>query len=76
MISYEHPVVSLHLLWWKRSGDMRICNDFLWLNARTITDAYPLPHSSDALAALGGNAFFSTSDLTSGYYNVEVHEAD
>ncbi len=25
---------------------------------------------------MGGNAYFSTMDLTSGYYNVEVHEDD
>lgn len=60
----------------KKSGDLRICNDFRWLNARTVKDAHPLPHPADALAALGGNAFFSTMDLTSGYYNVEVHEDD
>uniref|UniRef100_A0AAV2IS10 ribonuclease H n=1 Tax=Knipowitschia caucasica TaxID=637954 RepID=A0AAV2IS10_KNICA len=60
----------------KKSGDLRICNDFRWLNARTVKDAHPLPHPADALAALGGNAFFSTMDLTSGYYNVEVHEED
>lgn len=60
----------------KKSGDLRICNDFRWLNARTLKDAHPLPHPADALAALGGNAFFSTMDLTSGYYNVEVHEED
>lgn len=44
--------------------------------ARTVKDAHPLPHQADALAALGGNVFFSTMDLTSGYYNVEVHEED
>ena len=32
--------------------------------------------TSNALAALGGNAFFSTMDLTSGFYNVEGHEED
>lgn len=64
------------VLVWKKTGDLRICNDFRWLNARTIKDAHPLPHPADALSALGGNAFFSTMDLTSGYYNVEVHEAD
>ena len=61
------------VLVWKKSGDLRICNDFRWLNARMVKDAHPLPHPSDALAALGGNTFFSTMDLTSGYYNVEVH---
>lgn len=64
------------VLVWKKSGDVRICNDFRWLNARTVKDAHPLPHPADALAALGGNAYFSTMDLTSGYYNVEVHEDD
>lgn len=64
------------VLVWKKSGDLRLCTDFRLLNARTIKDAHPLPHQADALAALGGNAFFSTMDLTSGYYNVEVHEDD
>ncbi|KAL3999269.1 calcium/calmodulin-dependent serine protein kinase [Sarotherodon galilaeus] len=60
----------------KPNGDLRICNDFRWLNARTVKDAHPLPHQSDALAALGGNVFFSTMDLTSGFYNVRLHEDD
>lgn len=69
---YASPLVLV----WKKNGDLRLCTDFRWLNARTIKDAHPLPHQADALAALGGNAFFSTMDLTSGYYNVEVHEED
>ncbi|XP_061740923.1 uncharacterized protein LOC133541492 [Nerophis ophidion] len=69
---YASPLVLV----WKKNGDLRLCTDFRWLNARIIRDAHPLPHQADALAALGGNAFFSTMDLTSGYYNVEVHEED
>ncbi|XP_061823055.1 uncharacterized protein [Nerophis lumbriciformis] len=69
---YASPLVLV----WKKNGDLRLCTDFRWLNARTIRDTHPLPHQADALAALGGNAFFSTMDLTSGYYNVEVHEED
>lgn len=69
---YASPLVLV----WKRNGDLRLCTDFRWLNARTIKDAHPLPHQADALAALGGNVFFSTMDLTSGYYNVEMHEED
>jgi hypothetical protein len=56
--------------------DLRLCTDFRWLNARTVKDAHPLPHQADVLAALGGNAFFSTMDLMSGYYNVPLHEED
>ena len=69
---YASPLVLV----WKKNGDLRLCTDFRWLNARTVRDAHPLPHQADALAALGGNAFFSTMDLTSGYYNVGVHEED
>lgn len=64
------------MLVWKKSGDLRICNDFRRPNARTVKDAHLLPHPADALAALGGNMFFSTMDLTSSYYNVVVHMDD
>lgn len=60
----------------RKNDDLRICTDFRWLTARTIKDAHPLPHQADALAALGGNAFFSTMDLTSAFYNVPLHEED
>ncbi len=64
------------VLVWKKNGDLRICTDFRWLNARTVKDAHPLPHQSDVLAALGGNMFFSTMDMTAGYYNIPLHEHD
>lgn len=69
---YASPLVLV----WKKSGDLRICTDFRWLNARTVRDAHPLPHQADVLAALGGNQFFSTMDLTSGYYNIPLHDDD
>ncbi len=69
---FASPLVQV----WKKLGDLRICTDCCWINARTFKDAHPLPHQADALAAMGGNAYFSTMDLTSGYYNVEVHEDD
>ena len=69
---YASPLVMV----WKKDGNLRICIDFRWLNARTVKDAHPLPHQSDCLAALGGNCFFSTMDLTSGFYNIPMHEDD
>uniref|UniRef100_A0A3B1IUQ7 Gypsy retrotransposon integrase-like protein 1 n=1 Tax=Astyanax mexicanus TaxID=7994 RepID=A0A3B1IUQ7_ASTMX len=69
---YASPLVMV----WKRDGSLRICTDFRWLNARTLKDAHPLPHQSDCLAALGGNSVFSTMDLTSGFYNLPLHEED
>ena len=69
---YASPLVLV----WKKDGGLRICTDFRWLNARTLKDAHPLPHQSDCLAALGGNTFFSTMDLTSGFYNIPMAEED
>lgn len=69
---YSSPLVLVV----KPNGDLRLRNDFRWLNARTVKDAHPLPHQTDTLAALGGNVFFSTMDLTSGFYNVRLHEND
>ncbi|XP_038128016.1 uncharacterized protein LOC119774555 [Cyprinodon tularosa] len=69
---YASPLVMV----WKKDGGLRICNDFRWLNARTVKDAHPLPHQSDCLAALGGNCIFSTMDLTSGFFNIPMHEHD
>lgn len=72
MSEFASPLVMV----WKKDGGLRICTDFRWLNARTLKDAHPLPHQSDCLAALGGNGYFSTMDLTSGFYNLPMHEED
>lgn len=69
---YASPLVMV----WKKDGGVRICTDFRWLNVRTLKDAHPLPHQSDCLAALGGNCLFSTMDLTSGFFNIPMHEDD
>lgn len=64
------------VLVWKKNGDLRVCVDYRWLNARTVKDAHPLPHQADCLAALGGNVIFSAMDLTSGFYNIVMSEED
>ncbi|KAL1259004.1 hypothetical protein QQF64_009581 [Cirrhinus molitorella] len=45
---YASPLVMV----WKKDGNLRVCTDFRWLNAKTIKDAHPLTHQSDCLAAL------------------------
>ena len=69
---YASPLVMV----WKKDGNLRICTDFRGLNARTLKHAHPLPHQLDCLAALGGNTYFSTMDLTSGFYNIPMAEED
>ena len=60
----------------KPNGDWRIVVDFRQLNAITIPDRFPMPHLSDLLQSLGdSNGVFSTLDLKSGFFQVELEES-
>ena len=46
--------------------------DYRKVNKVTHKDAYPLPREDDGLDTLAGSRWFSTLDLKSGYWQVEV----
>ena len=50
--------------------------DYRQLNDATIKDAYPLPSIDESLDQLSGSCWFSTLDLSSGYWQVEVDPVD
>ena len=67
---WASPVVLVH----KKDGSLCFCIDLQKLNARTIKDAYSLPRIEELLDCLNGAHIFSSLDLKSGYWQVELDD--
>ena len=70
----DSPWCSAVVLVKKKSGELRFCIDLRKLNARTVKDAYSLPRIDETLERLKGSCIFSSLDLKSGYWQVEIEE--
>ena len=68
------PWASAVMLVRKKDGGLRLCIDLPKLNNHTVKDGYALPGIVDTLDCLHGVVWFSTLDLKSGYWQVELEE--
>ncbi|KAL7841509.1 hypothetical protein SRHO_G00252000 [Serrasalmus rhombeus] len=66
--------LSEHLVWARLPPDSKLSIGSTVVIEPSTPRCVPCNTLADVLAALGGNAFFSTMVLTSGYYNVPLHE--
>ena len=68
------PWVRAVVLFRKKDGSLRFCIDLRKLNARTIKSAYSLPCIEESLDCLNGARIFTSLDLKSGYWQIELLE--
>jgi len=69
--AYASPIVLVR----KSSDDWRFCVNYKEINRITRDDAYPMPHIQEQLRVFNGSSYFSTIDLRSGYWQVEMDGA-
>ncbi|GES79803.1 retroviral-like aspartic protease 1 [Rhizophagus clarus] len=60
----------------KKNGKLRFCVDYRQLNKVTKKDNYPLPRTDEIFDSLGKAQWFTSLDLASGYWQVEMKEED
>ncbi|XP_066460899.1 zinc finger protein 850-like [Eleutherodactylus coqui] len=63
---WSSPIVLIP----KPDGTLRFCNDFRKLNEVYKLDSYPMPRVDELIESLEHARFFSTLDLTKGYWQV------
>ena len=68
----QSPWASAVVLVRKKDGALRFCIDLRKLNARTIKDAQTLPRIEESLDSLCGAVIFTSLDLKSSYWQVEL----
>ena len=69
---WSSPIVMVR----KKDGSWHFGIDHRKLNSVTHHDAYPLPRIDSIFDSLTGSTYFTTLDLASGYWQVEVEEQD
>ncbi|KAJ8385356.1 hypothetical protein AAFF_G00189770 [Aldrovandia affinis] len=68
----DSPWAAPAVLVKKKDDSWRFCMDYQRLNAVTRKDSYPLPRIDNVFDCISGSKWFSSLDLRSGYWQVEL----
>jgi len=71
-VDWCSPLVITH----KKSGKLRICIDYIRLNECVRTPCRQIPTIEEIQGKIGRANYFTTLDMTNGYWQVEVHKDD
>ena len=72
MSPYLAPIVVVD----KKMGDRQMCINYRDLNAKIKKNSYPISRQTEIFASFQGAQWFTSLDLTSGYWQVGMNEKD
>jgi len=56
----------------KNNGKLRLCNNFIQLNKRTVSEPYLMTNTTELLNRVAGAKYISKVDMTKAYYQIEM----
>ena len=59
----------------KKNGKLRLVFDFRQLNKQTIKSTWPIPSIEEIFDTLEGSAYFTSIDMSAGFYQVPMEES-
>ncbi|OIR56751.1 MAG: uncharacterized protein A8A55_2499, partial [Amphiamblys sp. WSBS2006] len=68
---WSSPAILVH-----QNEKYRLCVDYRSLNAITVTESHPMPTLQQIFTSLEGARYFSTLDLTKGFWQLPVSSED
>ena len=66
------PYSSPAMLVPKKNGKLRLVIDYRQINKQTVNSSWPIPCIEETFDTLGGSCYFSTIDMSAGFYQVPM----
>jgi len=76
IVPSQSPMASPFFFISKKDGSFRPCQDYWYLNEKTVKNVYPLPNILELMDQLRGARYFSKFDIRLGYNNVGIRKGD